>query len=242
MPAVPCRVYRARWAGQDVACKVIQHDRSTLQAVEAEADLMLLLHHPNVVKAFHYCTFTYTELHSEKSRGSRAWSQLTQGNARPSFCDSQSSGGSRRPPGSANDSAQLFSISTSQQQPSSSTHSGSGSSARVLLLQQQQQQGAVLLQDEPSDVLVTNLSLDAQGAAEAAQVAASLSGVASATATPGSSAKTQGVQLSSKGGTSQQSGDEGGLSAGDGVAVKHKAETWLVSASGLQVLCAPCMR
>jgi hypothetical protein len=231
-------VYRARWAGQDVACKVIQHDRSTLQAVEAEADLMLLLHHPNVVKAFHYCTFTYTELHSEKSRGSRALSQLTQGNARTSCCDSQSSGGSRKPPGSGNDSAQLHNISTLQQQPSGSNNSGSGSSVRVLLLQQQQPQAGVLLQDEPSDALVTNLSLDAQGAVEAAQIAASLSDVASAAATPGSSAKTQGVQFSSKGGLSQQSGDEGGLSAGESGSVKHKAETWLVSGPALQFCCA----
>lgn len=219
------RVYRARWAGLDVAVKVIQHDRSTLAAVEAEADLMLTLHHPNVVKAYHYCAFTCSEsLHSEKSRSSRAWSHL--GNRQASFSSSQSSGGSagdrrRGLPAAVADSRQLTRTSTHT---NSASNSGSGSGARVLLLRQQQAQLAPqgqqpadgLQRQDSSDVLITNLSLDAQAAQEAVTIASSIAAVSSVP-TKGST----GTEPKVLPREASMSGECGGR--------KAKAETWLVS-------------
>jgi hypothetical protein len=41
-----------------VAVKVIEHTESTLNAVEAEAQLMLSLNHPHLVRAYHFVTYT----------------------------------------------------------------------------------------------------------------------------------------------------------------------------------------
>jgi hypothetical protein len=41
--------FRCRWAGMDVAVKVIQHDASALEAVENEVQLQMYLNHPNIV-------------------------------------------------------------------------------------------------------------------------------------------------------------------------------------------------
>lgn len=49
--AVPGRLPPGRWAGRDVAVKVIEHDTETAAAVENEVQLMLSLCHPNVVRA-----------------------------------------------------------------------------------------------------------------------------------------------------------------------------------------------
>lgn len=216
------RVYRARWAGLDVAVKVIQHDRSTLAAVEAEADLMLTLHHPNVVKAYHYCAFTCSEpLHSEKSRSSRSWSQVGQRQA--SFTGSQSSGGSAgaRTRQQGDSASQLNRTST---QTNSVSNSGSGSSARVLLLRQQQAQLAaqpqqpadsLLQRQESSDVLITNLSVDGQAAQEAVTIASSIAAVSSVT-TKGSA------------GTEPKVLPREASMSGECAGLKSKAETWLV--------------
>jgi hypothetical protein len=92
----------------------------------------------------------------------------------------------------------------------------------VLLLRRQaqaQQQAGALVRQDSSDVLVTNLSFDAQGVQEATAIADSLLG-ASSVATKGSDSKPY----------SRQSGDDQGLfGAGEGAALKRKAETWLVS-------------
>lgn len=237
-PALIChRVYRARWAGHDVACKVIQHDRGTLAAVEAEADLMLTLHHPNVVQAYHYCTFTYTEpLHSEKSRGSRSWSHGGMGNQRASSTGSHSSGGSGGPgkpgpPGPGADSAQQLNRMSSHT--NSGSNSGSGSGARVTLLRQQQQQQQLqqaqhgagdLPRQDSLDVLITNLSFDAQAAQEAVTIASSIAGISSVN-TKGSAENE--VKVLPR----EQSVTADAVGIGDGGAVKHKAETWLVSAA-----------
>jgi hypothetical protein len=184
---------------------------------------MLSLQHPNVVKAYHYCTYAFSEpSHSgAHSRGNKSWS----GNQRPSFSDSQSSGGSlkARQAGAAVGSAHRLSGAGGQtaQPDSANSNSGSGSSARVLLLRRQaqaQQQAGALGRQDSSDVLVTNLSFDAQGVQEATAIADSLLG-ASSVATKGSDSKPN----------SRQSGDNQGLfGAGEGAALKPKAETWLV--------------
>lgn len=193
---------------------------------------MLTLHHPNVVKAFHYCTFTYTEpLYSEKSRGSRHWSQA--GQQRASSSGSQSSGGSQGPrnpgpPGPGADSAQQLNRTSAQ----TNSASNSGSSARVMLLRQQQrlqqqlpqaqQQEDTLLRHDSSDVLITNLSLDDQAAQEAVTIASSIAGI-SATTTKGSTESNAAAKV-----LARPSVDAGTVGTGE-PAVKHKAETWLVS-------------
>lgn len=186
---------------------------------------MLSLQHQNVVKAYHYCTFAYSEpSHSAAgSRGNKSWS----GNQRPSMSDSQSSGGSRRQGGAMVDSAQRLSGGTLQQrQPNSAnSNSGSGSSARVLLLRRQAQAQArdpvaTLAREDSSDVLVTNLSFDAQGVQEAAAIAGSLLAESSVT-TKGSDDTKQNSRPSED--------DQGLLGAGEAAATKDKAETWLVS-------------
>ncbi|KAF8065921.1 MRE11 [Scenedesmus sp. PABB004] len=55
------RVYSGRWAGRDVAIKVIEHDSETAAAVENEVQLMLsFADSAHVVKAFHYVTWSYS--------------------------------------------------------------------------------------------------------------------------------------------------------------------------------------
>ncbi|KAF8065427.1 serine/threonine-protein kinase/receptor R831 [Scenedesmus sp. PABB004] len=51
------RVHKAVWCGREVAVKVIDHDVVALPAVESEADLLLSLHHPNLVDAYHYVAY-----------------------------------------------------------------------------------------------------------------------------------------------------------------------------------------
>lgn len=52
------RVFRVLWDGHDCALKVIEHDESTLEAVEAEAQLLLSLRaHPHVVGAGGYVSY-----------------------------------------------------------------------------------------------------------------------------------------------------------------------------------------
>jgi len=236
-----CRVYRARWAGRDVACKVIQHDRSTLAAVTAEADLMLAVDHENVVKALHYSTFAYTEqANSDRgpSRNGRAWSQGVATGQRQSSAGSQSSGGSsaavQRRVSMGDGAQQLNHASFSLQPPSSNSNSGSGCIARMTLqqqLQQQQQPEALVVRQESHDVLVTNLSLDAETGQEAAAVAVSLSAISSAVTKTSS-------------GTTAKEGQRDSTNSGDGItsdtggAVKHKAETWLVSHAPPETLLA----
>lgn len=222
-----------------MACKVIQHNRSTLAAVEAEADLMLALNHENLVKAYHYCTYAYAEqAFSEKSRkGSRGWSAT----ARESWGEvSQSSGGSsnvvRR--GTGTDSAQQLGRPFDLPPPASS-NSGSGNSsvARVMLqrqrsaLEQQQQSSQQLPQLLDShDVLVTNLSLGPDGAQEATTIASSIV-AASSVATKGSAdtfPSAMHTNTKSSGGANSE--DRGMFGAGEsGTETKLKAETWLVS-------------
>lgn len=237
------RVYRARWAGKDVACKVITHDKSTLAAVEAEASLMLTLHHPHVVQAFHYSTFTYTEQAQSDRTGRSSRHGGVGGPSRPSFTASQSSGGSSAMQKASGDSAgalpnphqQHLGRRSHHTPPHSASNSGSGNSARVLLLrqqqhaQQQQQPVALIARQESSDVLVTNLSLDAQGAQEAVAIAASVAGATSAATTKGSG-DTGLSKDASKLQSTQSYEEQGILGAAEGsLALKHKAETWLVS-------------
>ncbi|WIA36739.1 hypothetical protein OEZ86_008009 [Tetradesmus obliquus] len=61
------RVFKAKWAGLDVAVKVIQHDTSTAEAVANEVQLMMQLNHPNIVRAYH----CITKQHKQPLPGSR---------------------------------------------------------------------------------------------------------------------------------------------------------------------------
>ena len=49
-----------RWAGRDVAVKVIEHNTDTTVPVEREVTLMLSFNHPNIVRAFHFVTRVYS--------------------------------------------------------------------------------------------------------------------------------------------------------------------------------------
>lgn len=51
------RVYRATWGGQVVAVKVIKHDLELLPLVQREADVLMSMHHPNVVSAMMYVSW-----------------------------------------------------------------------------------------------------------------------------------------------------------------------------------------
>jgi hypothetical protein len=53
-------LYSCRWAGRDVAVKVIEHNTDTTVPVEREVTLMLSFNHPNVVRAFHFVTRVHT--------------------------------------------------------------------------------------------------------------------------------------------------------------------------------------
>ncbi|WIA14609.1 hypothetical protein OEZ85_003117 [Tetradesmus obliquus] len=53
------RVYRAYWAGREVAVKVIDHDSEAHASVANEVELMLSFNHPNVVRALHCLTWTH---------------------------------------------------------------------------------------------------------------------------------------------------------------------------------------
>uniref|UniRef100_A0A383WIW4 Protein kinase domain-containing protein n=1 Tax=Tetradesmus obliquus TaxID=3088 RepID=A0A383WIW4_TETOB len=55
------RVYRAYWAGREVAVKVIDHDSEAHAAVANEVELMLSFNHPNVVRALHCVTWTHVQ-------------------------------------------------------------------------------------------------------------------------------------------------------------------------------------
>ncbi|WIA37005.1 hypothetical protein OEZ86_008242 [Tetradesmus obliquus] len=68
------RVYKARWNGQDVAVKVIEHCESTMYAVEHEAALMLSLNHENIGSLGALSAF------SRGSRGGGAASRLESAN------------------------------------------------------------------------------------------------------------------------------------------------------------------
>lgn len=71
------RVYKARWNGQDVAVKVIEHCESTMYAVEHEAALMLSLNHENIVRAYHFVTYMQQpQLLSSCSMGSSQGSRM----------------------------------------------------------------------------------------------------------------------------------------------------------------------
>lgn len=48
------KVYRATWGGHVVAVKVINHDLDVLPRVQREADVLMSMHHPNVVSAIMY--------------------------------------------------------------------------------------------------------------------------------------------------------------------------------------------
>jgi hypothetical protein len=117
---------------------------------------------------------------------------------------------------------------------STQTNSGSnsGSGARVMLLRQQQQlpqaqqQDETLLRHDSSDVLITNLSLDEQAAQEAVTIAGSIADISSAT-TKGSSETNAAAKA-----LARPSVDAGTVGTGE-PAVKHKAETWLVSPAPL---------
>jgi hypothetical protein len=50
----PCR---ARWAGQQVAVKVIEHDTLSAAAVTNEIQLLLSFNHPNVVSVHTCCIY-----------------------------------------------------------------------------------------------------------------------------------------------------------------------------------------
>jgi serine/threonine protein kinase len=72
-----CVAAACRWNAQDVAVKVIEHTESTLNAVEAEAALMLSLNHENIVRAYHFVTYTQQpQLTSTCSMGSSQGSRL----------------------------------------------------------------------------------------------------------------------------------------------------------------------
>ncbi|WIA34792.1 hypothetical protein OEZ86_013095 [Tetradesmus obliquus] len=69
-------VYKARWAGRQVAVKVIEHDTSAAAAVTNEIQLLLSFNHPNIVKAHHYATYTQissTATGSSSGRWAETW-------------------------------------------------------------------------------------------------------------------------------------------------------------------------
>ncbi|KAF8061383.1 roco8 [Scenedesmus sp. PABB004] len=66
------RVYKARWAGLDVAVKVIEHDAAASEAVETEASLMLSINHPNVLRALHCQTLVKNNVNASSTTGSHA--------------------------------------------------------------------------------------------------------------------------------------------------------------------------
>jgi hypothetical protein len=103
----------------------------------------------------------------------------------------------------------------------------------VLLLRQQQrlqqqqlphaqQHDDTLLLHASPDVLITNLSLDEQAVQEAVTIAGSIAGISSATAKGSTETNAAGKVLA------RSSVDAGTVGTGE-PAVKHKAETWLVS-------------
>lgn len=51
---------QCRWAGRDVAVKVIEHNTDTTVPVEREVTLMLSFNHPNIVRAYHFVTRVHT--------------------------------------------------------------------------------------------------------------------------------------------------------------------------------------
>uniref|UniRef100_A0A383W1M2 Protein kinase domain-containing protein n=1 Tax=Tetradesmus obliquus TaxID=3088 RepID=A0A383W1M2_TETOB len=67
-------VYKARWAGRQVAVKVIEHDTSAAAAaVTNEIQLLLSFNHPNIVKAHHYVTYTQISSTATGSSSGRWW-------------------------------------------------------------------------------------------------------------------------------------------------------------------------
>lgn len=55
-----CVCANNRWAGRDVAVKVIEHNTDTTVPVEREVALMLSFNHPHIVRAFHFVTRVHT--------------------------------------------------------------------------------------------------------------------------------------------------------------------------------------
>lgn len=51
------RVFAGRWAGRDVAIKVIEHDTESIPAVESEIKLMFSFNHPHIVRLFKSVTY-----------------------------------------------------------------------------------------------------------------------------------------------------------------------------------------
>ena len=54
------RVYKGRWQGRDVAVKVMQHDARTASRIANEVELMMMMEHPNILKAHDVITWTHT--------------------------------------------------------------------------------------------------------------------------------------------------------------------------------------
>lgn len=51
-------MYNGRWAGRDVAVKVIEHLNDTSAVVENEVQLQMSFVHENIVRALHYVSYT----------------------------------------------------------------------------------------------------------------------------------------------------------------------------------------
>ncbi|WIA34800.1 hypothetical protein OEZ86_013102 [Tetradesmus obliquus] len=64
------RVSKGRWAGRDVAVKIISHDTASSDAVENEIALMVGFNHPNIVRAFHKAAPQDGELQAAGRTGS----------------------------------------------------------------------------------------------------------------------------------------------------------------------------
>uniref|UniRef100_A0A383W352 Protein kinase domain-containing protein n=1 Tax=Tetradesmus obliquus TaxID=3088 RepID=A0A383W352_TETOB len=60
------RVFKGRWAGRDVAVKIISHDTASSDAVENEIALMVGFNHPNIVRAFHSVTYIKSRQHNNQ--------------------------------------------------------------------------------------------------------------------------------------------------------------------------------
>lgn len=60
------RVFKGRWAGRDVAVKIILHDTASSDAVENEIALMVGFNHPNIVRAFHSVTYIKSTQHKNQ--------------------------------------------------------------------------------------------------------------------------------------------------------------------------------
>uniref|UniRef100_A0A383VBX5 Protein kinase domain-containing protein n=1 Tax=Tetradesmus obliquus TaxID=3088 RepID=A0A383VBX5_TETOB len=208
------RVYRGRWHGTDVAVKIISCTPDELPKVLKEAEVMMQLHHPNIVRAYQCSVWNPTE----QQRALQAGKKAAAGAATPA----QKASGRRA---KADSSSQQTGSTSSMMQRSSSTGRG-GSAAAAAAGGRAARDSSVVINIMPDIVLHPH---GRAGAAGNAAAAGGRRGAAARQAAAASAAGSGTVSSSQDGTSGTLSGTHSGTVSGSGTAAHSQPRS---SASG----------